>query len=252
MIFSLINRIIILLSIINFYLCNSFIINDISNKKVISITPGGIKGFYYLGTLYYIKKNYDIKKYNYLGSSAGSWNSLFLCYNGDDKDIIKNVLDIDFNQPLAKCGKNIKTMFLDSYSNDDFNLEKLNIGVSQLGKYNKFKLEYKIYSSFIELEDALDCCIASSHIPFLIGGGIFKKYKKRFSFDGGLKKQSYLKPENSILHVSSKLWSNTKYMKMPGIRRISNFDPKILFQDGYQDAETNKKMLDDIFNNINS
>ena len=98
--------------------------------------------------------------------------------NMNDEDIIKKVLDIDFNQSLAKCGKNIKTMFLDSYSNHDFNLEKLNIGVSQLGKYNKFKLEYKIYSSFIELEDALDCCIASSHIPFLIGGGIFKKYKK--------------------------------------------------------------------------
>ena len=89
-------------------------------------------------------------------------------------------------------------------------------------------------------------------IPFLIGSGVFKRYKKRFSFDGGLKKNSYIKPENSILHVSSELWNNTKYIKMPGIRRLSNFDPKKLFNDGYKDAEKNKNMLDSIFNNISS
>ncbi len=257
MIYSIFNRIVIFLSMAN--LCNSFIFSDSNHnpsttvrKNVISISPGGIKGFYYLGTLYYIKKNYDINKYDYLGASAGSWNSLFLCYKGDDDDMIQKLFEINFDQPLAKCGKMVKDMFLNNYNTDDFYLERLNIGLTELGRYNKFKLRYTTYSSFIDLEDALDCCLASSHIPFIIGGGPFKRYKKKFSFDGGLKKDSYIKPKNSILHVSSNLWNNTKYMNMPGIRKKNNFNPKLLFKEGFNDAETNKKTLDNIFNDINS
>tara|TARA_B100001093_G_scaffold250134_1_gene239641 strand:+ start:21210 stop:21986 length:777 start_codon:yes stop_codon:yes gene_type:complete len=258
MVFSFANRFVIVLSILTLHLSNSFRLhnsNPFTNvpENVISVSPGGIKGFYYLGTLYYIKKNYDMTKYNYLGASAGSWNSLFMCYKGNnDDEIIEKLFNIDFNQPLAKCGKSIKDLFLKNYKTEDFNLEKLNIGVTQLGKYNKLNLKYTIYNSFIDLEDALDCCLASSHVPFLIGGGAVKRYKNKLAFDGGLKKISYLKPDSSVLHVSSKLWDNEKYITMPGLRKINGFDANALFNDGYNDAKINKKILDDIFKHLHS
>ena len=56
-----------------------------SNKKLIIITPGGLKGFYVLGICSYIKENYNISDYVFSGASAGSWNSLFLSYKHDPK-----------------------------------------------------------------------------------------------------------------------------------------------------------------------
>lgn len=50
------------------------------NKKpnMITISPGGIYGFYTLGTCSYIKNNYNISDYIFSGASAGSWNSLYM------------------------------------------------------------------------------------------------------------------------------------------------------------------------------
>ena len=257
--FTIINRIVVLFTIFNLQESNSFLFSKFkssinnkinTNQHLISISPGGIKGFYYLGTLYYIKKNYDITKYSYLGASAGSWNSLFMCYKGDSDEIINQLFNIDFDQSLAKSGETIKNIFLKQYKSSDFHLDKLNIGITELGKYNKLNLKYTIYDSFINLEDAIDCCIASSHVPFIIGGGVFKKYKNKLSFDGGLKKISYQQPSSSVLHVSSKLWNNEKYINMPGLRKSKDFNPRILFEDGYKDAQQNKDVLDTIFTKI--
>ena len=257
--FSILNRVIILFTILNIHFSYNYSLplykNNLSIQKnrfqnTISISPGGIKGFYYLGTLYYIKKHYDIQHYNYLGASAGSWNSLFMCYKGDDDKIINDIFNLNYKQSLAKAANMIKDNFLTNYNAEDFDLNKLSIGVTQLGKYNKLNLQYTIYDTFNDLEDALDCCIASSHVPFLIGGGILKKYKKKLTFDGGLKEISYKQPSSSILHVSSKLWNNEKYIKMPGLRKLKNFDPKIFFDDGYKDAEINSNVLDSIFTKL--
>ena len=38
------------------------------------------------------------------------------------------------------------------------------------------KFETNIYTDFYDLEDALNCCVASSNIPF-ITGNLFNKYK---------------------------------------------------------------------------
>ena len=39
--------------------------NFIQDKKLISISPGGTKGFYLMGVLNYIKQNYDLSDYIY-------------------------------------------------------------------------------------------------------------------------------------------------------------------------------------------
>lgn len=221
--------------------------SKINDNKLISVSPGGIKGLYYLGTLYYIKENYNIDEYCYLGSSVGSWISLFMCFKGNNQLFVNSVLNLNYNQSLALSEENIKKSILENYTSNDFELSKLKIGVSEFGKYNKFNLIYTIYESFSDLEDAIDCCIASSHVPFVIGGGFLKKYKNKFVFDGGLKKVSYEKPPNSVLHVSSKVWNNQKYIKMPGLRKHKEFDVNTFFNDGLNDAKKNREYLNSIF-----
>jgi len=223
-------------------------LHSINNEnKIISISPGGIKGLYYLGSLYYIKENYKLDEYCYLGSSVGSWISLFMCFKGNSKIFVDSVLNLNYNQSLSSAQETMKSYLLENYTSNDFELSKLKIGVAEFGKYNKFNLIYTIYDSFYDLEDAINCCIASSHVPFIMGGGFLKKYKKKFVFDGGLKKVSYEKPKNSVLHVSSNVWNNEKYMKMPGLKKYKDFDVDSLFNDGFNDAENNSEYLNTLF-----
>jgi predicted acylesterase/phospholipase RssA len=68
------------------------------NKKLISISPGGLKGFYEMGVLSYIKDNYDMEDYIFSGASAGAWNALFMCYKDDSKKFVYNLLDYKVTQ----------------------------------------------------------------------------------------------------------------------------------------------------------
>jgi len=69
--------------------------NILSNKKIISISPGGLKGFYLLGVLTYIKQNYNLENYIFTGASAGSWVSLFMSYKKSNLDLINKIFDDD-------------------------------------------------------------------------------------------------------------------------------------------------------------
>ena len=69
---------------------------NIHNKKIITLSPGGFRGFYVLGICKYIKENYDLSDYVFSGASAGAWNSLFLCYDGEMDKFINRVFMITF------------------------------------------------------------------------------------------------------------------------------------------------------------
>ena len=70
----------------------------LSNKKLITISPGGFKGFYLLGILTYIKEKHDLDNFIYSGASAGSWNSLFMCYKGDPMDFVCKLVDYNIKK----------------------------------------------------------------------------------------------------------------------------------------------------------
>ena len=80
-------------------------INSTDNeKKVITISPGGFRGFYMLGLCKYLKENYELEDYIFSGASAGAWNSLFLSLKENDDDFINYIFDIDYtnvkNSPI--------------------------------------------------------------------------------------------------------------------------------------------------------
>ena len=176
--------------------------DPIKNKKLISISPGGFKGFYLLGTLAYIKDNYDLSNYIFSGASAGAWCSLIMSMKKkfDFFEFIdKNITDAS---SIFEIEQNIKRKLLYKYKDSDFDLKRIFIGVTSI---HNFKVETTIYSDFLDLEDAIDCCIASSHVPF-VTGGFLNKYHNMLTFDGGFSSYPYLHKDNKLLHISPSMW----------------------------------------------
>lgn len=236
--------------------------NDfLTNKKLITISPGGFKGFYLLGVLTFIKENYNLDNFIFSGASAGSWNSLFMCYKGEPLDFVYNLLDYNIKKAttINELQYFMKYKILSTYKESNFDLQRLFIGVTT---FNKFKPITNIYSDFSDLDDAINCCMASSHIP-LITGGITNRYHNMYSFDGGFSSYPYLHKENSVLHVSHTMWAEIKNKDKNKRRSVKGLIQSIkhfteffsisknnlleLFDNGYNDAKKNKKYLDEVF-----
>lgn len=225
----------------------------LNNKKLITISPGGYKGFYTHGICIYIKENYDMNNFLFSGASAGAWNALFMTCKKDillpSKYIIESVTKNTKN--IYEVQNQVKENILSLYTTDDFELDKLFIGVTTL---HLFKVKTTIYSNFCNLEDAIDCCFASSHIP-LITGYLFNKYKNIISFDGGFSKNPYFDSIESNFHISPSIWhiNNKEITKPTCIENITTlfskdkYDCNQLLIDGYNDAELHKGFLDNIF-----
>lgn len=229
--------------------------NDfIKNKKMISVSPAGFKGFYLLGVIKYIKENYDLSEYIFSGASAGAWNSLLLSYNGDISDLFSKVVNEDMVFPqrmtILEFEQKIKRNILNNFNESDFDLRRVFIGVTTI---NNLSLQTSIYSNFHNLEDALDCCISSSHIPFITGGPI-NKYHDIISFDGGFSDYPYLASIKSSLHITPSIWMPNKSKKIKNINDYTTLLSKYkynfmeLYEMGYTDTKNNAKTLDTIFN----
>jgi len=249
--------------------------NDfIKNKKLISISPGGVKGFYELGVLSYIKDNYDMENYIFSGASSGAWNALFMTYKNDSKSFVYNLFGYKLSQvkSINELEYGLKYNLLNNYKTEDFDLRRLYIDVTRV---QNFKLKTPIFSDFTNLEDAINCCIASSHIPF-VTGGLTNRYHNMYTFDGGFSDYPYLNFSENVLHITHSMWknanantntnTNTNTNNKPIIKSlkkvysslniISNLitQPKNkasnlmeLYDNGYQDAKENKHVLDAIF-----
>lgn len=231
---------------------NSYDPNDFINKKMISISPAGLRGFYSLGVCKFIKDNYDLSDFVFTGASAGAWNSLYLSAKVDSAKFINSLFNIDYSNAtsILEIEYLIKNKFLEDYNDDDFNLDKIYLGVTTL---MNFRPKTYVYGEFDSLCDAIDCCIASSHIPF-VTGGLFNKYKNRITFDGGFSKNPYLDILKPVLHITPGIWTNKTVEDCTDISlnvamniMDKDLDFLKLYKQGYQDSLDNKKKLDSIF-----
>jgi predicted acylesterase/phospholipase RssA len=265
----------------------------LQGKRLISISPGGFKGFYLFGVLSYIKENYDLTDFIYSGASAGAWNSLFMSLQKPNDGYFKELMKDDSLKKatsIFELEQKIKAKLLAHYQGnqgnlgnqgkeEDFDFRRLFIGVTTINK--DYHPSTTIYNDFENLEDAIDCCIASSHIPF-ITGGMINQYNGRMTFDGGFQQNPYLNINKSVLHVSPSMWikikqsiqdsvkEKEKEKEKEGIQGIpvklnpsflghlknfwqqttlfkkDNYDFLALYEEGYKDAKENKEILDDI------
>jgi hypothetical protein len=224
----------------------------IKNKKIISISPGGLKGFYIMGVVTFIKENYNLDPFIFSGASAGAWNALFMVFKKEPIEVVTNIIDDSIKKAasLSELEHIIKYKLLTNYKTEDFDLKRLFVGITT---FSNFKINTNIFSDFDDLEDALNCCIASSHIP-LVTGGITNKYHNIYAFDGGFSKYPYLNITKPVLHITPSMWElSDNGKKAPDIFSYSAFFAKgkydfmELFDNGYNDAKVNKDFLDSIF-----
>ena len=161
-------------------------------NKIITISSSGTHGYYLLGITSYLKDHFDLSDYRFSGASSGSWISLIMCYRGNHNDIIRDILHTsDQNKnSVRELGKALKSTFLEKYKTQDFDLSRCYIGVINVDVKNPIETKTIIYSNFTTLEDAVNCCIASSHVPFVMGD-MFRKYKDRYMIDGGFSNNPY-------------------------------------------------------------
>lgn len=218
-------------------------------KQFISISPGGVYGFYTLGLSSYLQQNYDTDKYHFIGASSGSWNSLVCCFKHNQTDLINELLNQDFlvePDSLSMLQEKLRNYILSNYNSEDFNLNKLHISISEL---DNLELKNVIINNFTKLEDALECCILSCHIPFLTSEKIIKKHNDKIIFDGGL---TEFPPKNisNFLLISPNRYNKKNLDKAFNClitRKISKEIIHDLYNKGYQDAIKHKKEFDSLF-----
>lgn len=221
---------------------------DTSEKKLIISTPAGLHGFYSMGVTAYLKENYDLSECIFSGASAGAWNSLFLCFKGNNTEFINTVLSSDIGK--AKSINQIERIMSNSvyekYKNSQhcFSLNKISIGVTIY--YFPFRFRLKIYNDFKNLDDVIECCVASSHIPF-ITGNLLHRYRNLISFDGGFFNYPYLNTTTPTLIISPNMWgsnftkTNSYQNPLKFSKQTANFTR--LYQEGYDDSKKNKEYL---------
>ena len=215
-------------------------------KKLIVITPGGLYGYYMLGISRYIKLNYRLDDYVFTGSSAGAWCSLFLCLKNKKKismvlfQIMKGIQEVLLKKTIYEFLFYMKQRVLELTTESDYNLEQLYIGVLT---YENYELNTTIHCNFTSLEDALNCCISSSNIPF-ITGEFSHKYQGNVVLDGVFAKYPFLNILEPSLVITPKIW-DTPHVKNNGNSLLvkEKMDLLSLCLDGFNDTLINNDIL---------
>ena len=244
-------------SLLNFFLIYQRVplIKNEPKIKFIINKPAGYYGFYTLGVTHYIKENYDLSDYKFSGASAGAWNSLFSVYTKNNTylvDLLVNSVDSLKNPSIYEIQTSLKKTILQHTASTDYDFSKLYVGVTSVRGVKNVSCD--IYTNFETLEDAIDCCFASSHIP-LITGGIITRYKKIISLDGGFSDYPYIKLREKAFVIEPWMWQEPHIKFIPKMlsRILIGMFPKKevsaceLYHKGWLDAKLNKDILNKEF-----
>jgi hypothetical protein len=208
-------------------------------KRLMIITPGGLYGYYMLGITRYIKKHFDLNEYVFSGSSAGAWCALFLCLR-DKKHVtlllfqlVQSMQEVIRSRTMYDFLFVMKQKVLELTTSADYHLDRLHIGVLN---YENYELKTTIYCDFVSLEDAVNCCISSSNIPFLTGE-FSHTYQGSMALDGCFAKYPYLNVMEPSLVIYPDIWK-TPHRKQLGQSLLSKDKINLwdLFLDGYNDT----------------
>jgi hypothetical protein len=133
----------------------------------------------------------------------------------------------------------LKNFYMSQYDTADFDLTHMNICIGSVGR---FRLRKFIINDFVDLEDALNCCMASSHIPYVTNNKAFYPYRDMNCVDGGF--FSFPHPEHIQPNITiyPDMWKNKEIDQMSHMKSLKI--PELVYQ-GYLDADMHKQELDD-------
>ena len=225
----------------------SFIKNPgVTKTNLITIGPGGLTGFYTLGVASFIKDNYNISQYSFLGASAGSWNALLIACKKPNEAVINDLFSHDIYDQCKTVSQLLygyKNYVINNYETQDFELDKLYISVSIL-KY-VFIRPMVVYN-FTSIEDAVDGCFFSSYIPTITGDLKFLSYKKPPLLDGGIGRFPP-KDVETYFDIYPSMWGRKFTKKSRFTCPKDNGYFKYMYDLGYDDSAKNKNELDTYF-----
>lgn len=228
-------------------------LNYIKPKKYIYISPGGFLLPYLLGICHFIKNNYDINDYYYIGSSAGSWCATYLASNinlDNSEDYLFNKYSELFDdKKLIYRWHNIGSFLKDEFKylikeNENKNIipkfikeKRVEISLSQY--YNK-KIHNYIIDDYDNIDELLNLCLLSSYIPLLSGKSLLRLNDK-ITFDGALSNMNF-ENRNIILNITNDMFNRNFYIK--DVLGIGKYKIPELYLLGYLDSENNQNILD--------
>ncbi len=221
-----------------------FIFNKfMMNLKYIYLAPAGFTMPYNLGICKFIKEHYDLNNYNFIGSSAGAWLSVYMA---SDMYLSHNFInDYHYNfekENILYKWHNICPFLISEfpkYINDDKFIKDKRIEISISQFYNN-TLTNQLINDYDTLNELLLLCSYSSYIPILSGFSIPKR-NNLISFDGYFSKPMFTN-RNLILTINNNMYNRKfTFSDVIGKCKINAND---LINLGYYDSSINKNMLE--------
>ena len=173
-------------------------------SKCITISPGGYLGMYMLGSLVYMKNNFDTRQYYVGGASAGSLLSLYMLSKQSDAQILSKVImpfvedldDIQWTTVLDNLKFYLKQM------SPHIDNKRLFISATEIQTSYPW-IKQKLRNSFVDETDMINFIICSCFVPVLCGPpDLTTKY-----IDGAFTDSNPI-PKNvdQIMYVSPEMW----------------------------------------------
>ena len=228
---------------------------------IVHMYPAGVKGYYNLGAVAFLKENYDMSKYIICGASAGAWNSIAMAYKGSINNFCMKLLkQVETNNNVVNIydmQRYLKSYLLDNYVMEDFDFSRTYLSVcvkeptvslvqaEPIHRIVKLNLQTHLYTDFKKLSDVVDCCIASSNIP-LITGPRTLTYDGYVVYDGGFNREPFFdKP--AYYKISPSMWENN-HVPTSTFYAIQHLDVRKSYMMGYQDCMDHHTKLNELFN----
>jgi hypothetical protein len=217
--------------------------------KYLYLAPGGFTMPYTLGVCQFIKEHYSLDNYKFIGTSAGSWLSIYLAsdmYSTDN--LIHKYTELFDNKDIFFKWHNICPFLIDEFSkniNDNkFVIDKrIKVSISYVNK----SITNELVDDYETLDELLHLCLISSFIPILSGLNIPKR-NNLITFDGFFTEPDF--QNTKISYVIGNAMFNRHFTFCDVIGK-SKLNIQELLNLGYYDCIINKNELDEVFlNNI--
>jgi hypothetical protein len=233
--------------IILIYICYIIKKKNSQNKLNYNVVynTGGYYGFYQLGVCHYIKNNFNYKDKSCVGISAGAWLSLFMNLDKEYTNafLLKLFKNLNRTTPIYKLPSIFKSSAEPFVNN--ISIKNINILVTNLSE-----VTYKIHNKFLSVNDIIECCTASSFVPFVTYKELFYFYNHKMVVDGGLFKKIYINEidTDKTLIIKYDMFGRFKQFKLFKCFRRPKYSSYELYLLGYKDASKNHAYLQKYFN----
>ena len=213
--------------------------------KYLYLAPGGFTLPYTLGICQFIKEHYSLDNYKFIGSSAGSWLSVYLASDIlYPNKLVKDYSNLFENKDMIYRWNNVCPFLIDEFTDlikDTSFVKEKKIKVS-MSALKKNKISNYIVDDYDSLEELLNLCYLSSYIPVLSGLSLPRR-KDLIIFDG------YFTEPQFTDKIELKIYNNMFNRKFTFADVIgkSNLDLEYLIRIGYYDSMINKKKFDKYF-----